>query len=79
MKLAAAEAIASAVTDKERSRHYIIPSVFNQQVVSGIRDLVIQATIRTGSRAVFQGNTANGYDSMKRGGFVKHQPALKED
>lgn len=48
MKLAAAEAIASAVTDKERSRHYIIPSVFNQQVVSGIRDLVIQAAIRTG-------------------------------
>lgn len=48
MKLAAAEAIASAVTDKERSRHYIIPSVFNQQVVSSIRDLVIQAAIRTG-------------------------------
>ncbi|MGG4095373.1 NAD-dependent malic enzyme [Paenibacillus lautus] len=48
MKLAAAEAIASTVTDKERSRHYIIPSVFNQQVVSGIRDLVIQAAIRTG-------------------------------
>ncbi|MGO4787553.1 NAD-dependent malic enzyme [Paenibacillus sp. 2KB_20] len=48
MKLAAAEAIASTVTDKERSRHYIIPSVFNQQVVNGIRDLVIQAAIRTG-------------------------------
>ncbi|MBJ6363271.1 NAD-dependent malic enzyme [Paenibacillus sp. GCM10012307] len=48
MKLAAAEAIASAVSDKERSKHYIIPSVFNQQVVSGIRDLVIQAAIRTG-------------------------------
>ncbi|AWP30177.1 malate dehydrogenase [Paenibacillus glucanolyticus] len=48
MKLAAAEAIASAVSDKERSRHYIIPSVFNQQVVSGIRDLVIRAAIRTG-------------------------------
>ena len=48
MKLAASEAIARAVTDEERSKHYIIPSVFNQQVVSGIRDLVIQAAIRTG-------------------------------
>ncbi|WP_106769395.1 NAD-dependent malic enzyme, partial [Paenibacillus faecalis] len=38
MKLAAAEAIASVVTESERSRHYIIPSAFNQQVVSGIRD-----------------------------------------
>ncbi|MBH5319673.1 NAD-dependent malic enzyme [Paenibacillus sp. GSMTC-2017] len=48
MKLAAAEAIASAISDDERSKHYIIPSVFNQQVVSGIRDLVIKAAIRTG-------------------------------
>jgi malate dehydrogenase (oxaloacetate-decarboxylating) len=48
MKLAAAEAIASAITDGERSRHYIIPSVFNQNVVKAIRDLVIQAAIKTG-------------------------------
>ncbi|WP_053373515.1 NAD-dependent malic enzyme [Paenibacillus sp. FJAT-27812] len=48
MKLAAAEAIASAITDEERSRHYIIPSVFNQNVVKAIRDLVIQAAIKTG-------------------------------
>lgn len=48
MKLAAAEAIASAISDDERSKHYIIPSVFNQQVVAGIRDLVIKAAIRTG-------------------------------
>ncbi|MFD0590338.1 NAD-dependent malic enzyme [Paenibacillus sp. GCM10027627] len=48
MKLAAAEAIASVITDEERGRHYIIPSVFNQQVVKGIRDLVIRAAIQTG-------------------------------
>ncbi|MEK3883198.1 NAD-dependent malic enzyme [Paenibacillus sp. PL2-23] len=48
MKLAASEAIARVVTDEERGKHYIIPSVFNQQVVSGIRELVIQAAIRTG-------------------------------
>jgi malate dehydrogenase (oxaloacetate-decarboxylating) len=48
MKLAASEAIASAISDEERSRHYIIPSVFNQNVVKAIRDLVIQAAIKTG-------------------------------
>ncbi|MDQ0114890.1 NAD-dependent malic enzyme [Paenibacillus harenae] len=48
MKLAASEAIASAISDEERSRHYIIPSVFNQAVVKAIRDLVIKAAIRTG-------------------------------
>ncbi|WP_424767704.1 NAD-dependent malic enzyme [Paenibacillus sp. sgz302251] len=48
MKLAAAEAIASAISDEERSPHYIIPSVFNQNVVKAIRDLVIKAAIKTG-------------------------------
>lgn len=48
MKLAAAEAIASAISDDERSRHYIIPSVFNQAVVKAIRDLVIKAAMKTG-------------------------------
>ncbi len=48
MKLAAAEAIASAISDEERSPHYIIPSVFNQAVVKAIRDLVIKAAIKTG-------------------------------
>ncbi|OME86334.1 NAD-dependent malic enzyme [Paenibacillus sp. FSL A5-0031] len=48
MKLAASEAIASAISDEERSKHYIIPSVFNQAVVKAIRDLVIRAAIKTG-------------------------------
>jgi len=48
MKLAAAEAIASVITDEQRSKHYIVPSVFDQQVVEVVRDRVIQAAIRTG-------------------------------
>lgn len=48
MKLAAAEAIASIITDEERSKYHIIPSVFNHKVVSAVRDRVVQAAIRTG-------------------------------
>lgn len=48
MKLAAAEAIASVIDDEERNQFYIIPSVFNQDVVKRIRDKVVQAAIDTG-------------------------------
>ncbi len=48
MKLAAAEAIASSISAEERNNFYIVPSVFNQNVVKAIRDLVIKAAIRTG-------------------------------
>ncbi|MFD0693419.1 NAD-dependent malic enzyme [Paenibacillus sp. GCM10027628] len=48
MKLAAAEAIASVVTDEELSETYIIPSVFNQKVVEKVRDAVMEAAYRTG-------------------------------
>ncbi|PYI55872.1 NAD-dependent malic enzyme [Paenibacillus flagellatus] len=48
MKLAAAEAIASVISDDERNKLYIIPSVFNQDVAKLIRDNVIKAAIRTG-------------------------------
>jgi malate dehydrogenase (oxaloacetate-decarboxylating) len=47
MKLAAAEAIASVISDDKRDRHYIIPSVFDQKVVELVRERVIQAAIRT--------------------------------
>jgi len=47
MKLAAAEAIASVITDEELNKFYIIPSVFNQNVVKLIRDQVIKAAIET--------------------------------
>lgn len=48
MKLAAAEAIASVISDIERSRLYIIPSVFDQEVAKSVRNQVILAAIRTG-------------------------------
>jgi malate dehydrogenase (oxaloacetate-decarboxylating) len=48
MKLAAAEAIASTITDDERNKHYIIPSVFNQKVVQLISENVMKAAIATG-------------------------------
>ncbi|GJM77350.1 hypothetical protein HMSSN036_95660 [Paenibacillus macerans] len=48
MKLAAAEAIASSVTDEERNEQYIIPSIFNDQVVPLVRKAIVIAAISTG-------------------------------
>ncbi|MDR6882475.1 malate dehydrogenase (oxaloacetate-decarboxylating) [Bacillus sp. 3255] len=48
MKLAAAHAIASVVSDDELNETYIIPSVFNQKVVEKVREAVIEAAYRTG-------------------------------
>lgn len=48
MKLAAAEAIASVIRDDEVSKSYIIPSVFNPDVVKRICDRVIRVAIQTG-------------------------------
>ncbi|UUZ90931.1 NAD-dependent malic enzyme [Paenibacillus sp. P25] len=48
MKLAAARAIASVVTEKELNEQYIIPSIFNEQVVAKVRHGVIEAAILTG-------------------------------
>lgn len=47
MKLAAAQAIASVVTDEELSETYIIPSVFNNKVVERVREAVIKSAIQT--------------------------------
>ncbi|TLS35087.1 NAD-dependent malic enzyme [Pseudalkalibacillus caeni] len=43
MKLAASVAIASAVKEDELNKDYIIPSVFNKQVVDHVREAVIKA------------------------------------
>ncbi|MCD9021133.1 NAD-dependent malic enzyme [Cohnella silvisoli] len=43
MKLAAAKAIASVVSDEELNENYIIPSIFNQHVVEKVRNAVIEA------------------------------------
>ncbi|CAG7450377.1 NADP-dependent malic enzyme [Mycobacterium avium subsp. paratuberculosis] len=48
MKLAAARAIASVVTGGELNELYIIPSIFNDQVVIEVRKAVVQAAILTG-------------------------------
>jgi len=48
MKLSAAKAIASVVTDDELDEHYIIPSIFNEQVVREVSRAVIQAALAEG-------------------------------
>lgn len=48
MKLAAAEAIASVIPERELHPGYIIPSVFHEDVVKRVREAVIQAAVRTG-------------------------------
>jgi malate dehydrogenase (oxaloacetate-decarboxylating) len=48
MKLAAARAIASVVTESELNDQYIIPSIFNDQVVVKVRKAIIEAAILTG-------------------------------
>jgi malate dehydrogenase (oxaloacetate-decarboxylating) len=48
MKLAAAKAIASVVSDEELHEQYIIPSVFNKNVVKAVRSAVAKAAYETG-------------------------------
>ncbi|UJF32122.1 NAD-dependent malic enzyme [Paenibacillus hexagrammi] len=48
MKLAAAKAIASVVSDDELNEYYIIPSVFNQSVVEKVREAVMEAAYESG-------------------------------
>ncbi|MDQ1914504.1 NAD-dependent malic enzyme [Paenibacillus sp. GD4] len=48
MKIAAARAIASVVTEQELNEHYIIPSIFNEQVVAKVRNAVVETAILTG-------------------------------
>jgi len=48
MKLAAAHAIASIVTEDELNEEYIIPSVFNDKVVPAVRRAVVQTAIDEG-------------------------------
>jgi malate dehydrogenase (oxaloacetate-decarboxylating) len=48
MKLAAAQAIASVVREGELNEYYIIPSVFNANVVELVREAVIQAAVASG-------------------------------
>jgi malate dehydrogenase (oxaloacetate-decarboxylating) len=48
MKLAAAKAIASVVSDEELHEEYIIPSVFNKKVTEKVAAAVMEAAYETG-------------------------------
>jgi malate dehydrogenase (oxaloacetate-decarboxylating) len=48
MKLAAAHAIAGCITRRQLSPEYIVPSVFNREVVQRVAAAVTEAAIRTG-------------------------------
>ncbi len=48
MKLAAARAIASIVSDDELDADYIIPSAFNRDVAPAVAEQVAKAAERTG-------------------------------
>ncbi len=48
MKLAAAQAIAACVPDDELNQYYIVPSVFNPQVVESVRKAVMEAAYESG-------------------------------
>jgi malate dehydrogenase (oxaloacetate-decarboxylating) len=49
MKLAASRAIASVVTESELNENYIVPSIFNEQVVAKVRNAIIEAALLTGT------------------------------
>lgn len=51
MKLAAANAIADCITDSELSEEYIVPSVFNKQVVRRVARAVEAAAYQSGAAA----------------------------
>lgn len=48
MQLAAARAIAGCITPRQLHAEYIVPSVFNKEVVKAVTDAVEQAAIKTG-------------------------------
>lgn len=48
MKLEVAKAIASVVSDDELSENYIIPDIFNKDVVKRVSEVVAQTAHRTG-------------------------------
>jgi malate dehydrogenase (oxaloacetate-decarboxylating) len=48
MKQAAARAIAGCISPGELSAEYIVPSVFNREVVQRVADAVKRAAIKSG-------------------------------
>lgn len=52
MKLAVARAIASVVSDEELSENYIIPDIFNKEVVKQVSEVVAETARRSGMAKV---------------------------
>jgi malate dehydrogenase (oxaloacetate-decarboxylating) len=48
MKLAAAKAIAGCISQAELSPEYIVPSVFNREVVQRVADAVRRVAVKSG-------------------------------
>jgi len=65
MKLAAAHSLANCITEPELSREYIVPSVFNREVVHLVSTAVQQAAVETG---VARRRPPHGGE-MARGGY----------
>ena len=49
MKVVAAHAIAEVIPDDQLNEDYILPSVFNPRVLSGVADAVANEARRTGN------------------------------
>ena len=62
MKLAAAEAIASIISDDELSEEYIIPSVFDKRVAKSVAAAVGRAAFETGSARKSRVKRGSGQD-----------------
>ena len=49
MKIAAARAIAGVIPDDQLSEDYILPSVFNENVLPAVREAVMAEALRSGN------------------------------
>lgn len=62
MKLAAASAIASTISDEELTEDYIIPGVFDKRVATAVAEAVVKAAIETGVARKTAGVKETTYD-----------------
>ena len=72
MKLAAAHAIAGCIAPRELSAEYIVPSVFNRQVVQRVAAAVQRAAIKGRRRPQAEARIGARLKQRVRGHFVLH-------
>ena len=65
MKLAAAEAMAGVIPEKELSEDYIIPSVFDERVAPAVAEAVAETAKRTGMARRVQERTETGLSTTQ--------------